>query len=159
MTPGVGLVPKLIFRARKIPIVFLQPPWFFQKMTPGVGLVFGEVPKLIFRARKITFRRTFLLYSCNCHGFFRKMTPGVGLVVGEVPKLIFRVLATAMVFRKMTPGVGLVVGGVPKLIFRGRKIIFRRTLLLYSCNCHGFSKNDSWSGFGGWRGPKTYFQG
>ena len=89
MTLGVGLVvgevPKLIFRARKIPIVFLQPPWFFRKMTPGVGLVFGEVPKLIFRARKITFRRTFLLYSFNCH--------------------------------------------------------------------------DSWSGFGGWRGPKTYFQG
>ena len=41
----VGEVPKLIFRARKIPIVFLQPPLFFKKKTPGVGLVFGEVPE------------------------------------------------------------------------------------------------------------------
>ena len=70
--------PKTYFQGRKnnfqahIPIVFLQLPWFFRKMAPGGGLVVGEVPKLIFRGRKITFRRIFLLYSCNCHGFFEK---------------------------------------------------------------------------------------
>ena len=73
-----------------------------QRNLPAVGLVVGEVPKLIFRGRKITYRRTFLLYSCNCHGFSRKIAPGVGLVVGEVPKLILR----------------------------GRKITFRRPFLL-----------------------------
>ena len=59
----------------------------------------------------------------------------------------------------MTPGVHLVVGEVPKLIFRGRKITFRRTFFCILATAMVFSKNDSWSGFGGWRGPKTYFQG
>ena len=51
------------------------------------------------------------------------------------------------------------VGQDPKLIFSGRKITFRRASYCNLATAIVFSKNDSWSGFGGWRGPETYFQG
>ena len=43
-------------------------PWFSQKNDAWSGSSCWRGP----RGRKITFRRPFLLYSCNCHGFFKK---------------------------------------------------------------------------------------